>query len=244
VAREVFDVRELWGAIERLDNRIPPAVQYAMMHDTVALLRQVSYWLIQRHMRSLGIEAQVDRLQPGVRELARAAPGWLVGIDRAAHDVRAAELAQAGVPADLASSVAELYSLHCAPDIVELAEARRLSVEAAARAYVAVGAEFGLDWLRQRIEGLDTEGHWHAVARGSLREALYDSHRRLAQRVLAETRERDAAAAVARWTRAHAAEAAHALGVVNDIRSQQSAIDFASVAVALQAMRRLAMSGT
>ena len=60
--------------------------------------------------------------------------------------------------------------------------------------WALVGTEFCLDWLRQRIEALDTEGHWHAVARGSLREALYKSHRRLAQRVLTETRERDPAA--------------------------------------------------
>jgi glutamate dehydrogenase len=214
-----------------------------MMQETVALLRQVSYWLIQRHRRSLGIEAQVQRLRPGVRELARTAPAWLIGLDRTQHDARTAKLTQAGVPADLASSVAELYALHSAPDIVELAATRRLSVEGAARAYVAVGTEFGLDWLRQRIEGLDTAGHWHAVARGSLREALYESHRRLAQRVLAETRERDPAAAVAQWKRARTAEAAHALAVVNDIRSQQSSVDFASAAVALQAVRRLSMSG-
>jgi glutamate dehydrogenase len=175
-----------------------------------------------------------------VRELARTAPDWLVGLERAAHDTRTAELERAGVPADLASSVAELYALHSAPDIVELAVARRLSVESAARAYATVGSEFGLDWLRQRIEALDTQGHWHAVARGSLREGLYESHRRLAQRVLSETRERDPAAAVAHWTRAHSAEAAHARSVLNDIRSQQTAIDFASLSVALQAVRRLA----
>jgi glutamate dehydrogenase len=211
-----------------------------MMHDSVATLRQVSYWLIQRHRRDLGIESQVDRLRPGVRELSRAVPGWLGGLERQAFEKRAAELTAAGVPAELAHRVASLYALQCAPDIVELAAARRLSVEAAARAYVTVGAEFGLDWLRERIEALDTEGHWHAVARGSLREGLYESHRRLAQRVLTESRERDPAAAVARWTRARAAEAAHARGVVNDIRSQQTAIDFASISVALQAVRRLA----
>ena len=240
VAREVFDVRDLWRAIEQLDNRVPATVQYAMMHDTVALLRQVSYWLIQRHRRELGIEAQVERLRPGVRELSRTVPGWLGGLERSAYDTRAADLVRCGVPPELARTVASSQALHCAPDIVELASARRLSVEAAAHAYVTVGSEFGLDWLRERIEALATEGHWHAVARGSLREGVYESHRRLAQRVLSETRERDPAAAVAQWTRGHAAEAAHARGVVNDIRSQQTAIDFASISVALQAVRRLA----
>ena len=240
VAREAFEVRELWQAIEQLDNRVSSTVQYVMMHDTVVLLRQVSYWLIQRHRRDLGIEVQVERLRPGIRELSRACPEWLGALDRTAFASRAAELAQAGVPADLARDVASLYALQSAPDIVELAAARRLSVEAAARAYIAVGRELGLDWLRVQIETLDTEGHWHAVARGSLREALYEAHRRLAQRVLAETRERDPAAAAQRWTKAHSAEAAHARGVINDIRSQQTAIDFASLSVALQAVRRLA----
>jgi glutamate dehydrogenase len=266
VAREAFEVRELWQAIERLDNRVSSTVQYVMMHDTVALLRQVSYWLIQRHRRDLGIEiqaerlrlrelsraspdrhrrdlgieVQVERLRPGIRELSRACPEWLGALDRTAFESRAAELAQAGVPADLARTVASLYALQCAPDIVELAAARRLSVEAGARAYISVGRELGLDWLRVQIETLDTEGHWHAVARGSLREALYEAHRRLAQRVLAETRERDPAAAAQRWIKAHAEEGAHARGVINDIRSQQTAIDFASLSVALQAVRRLA----
>jgi glutamate dehydrogenase len=240
VAREAFEVRELWRAIEQLDNRVPATVQYAMVQDTVALLRQVSYWLIQRHRRDLGIEAQVGRLRPGIRELSRAVPGWLGELQRSTFEARAAELIRSGVPPDLARAVASTYALQCAPDIVELAAARRMSIESAARAYNGVGAEFGLDWLRERIEALDTEGHWHAVARGGLREGLYESHRRLAQRVLAESRERDPVAAVRQWTRTRAAEATHARGVVNDIRSQQTAIDFASISVALQAVRRLA----
>ena len=172
VAREAFDVRELWRAIEQLDNRVPATVQYAMMHDTVAtaapgdLLADPASSARSRHRGA------------GRAPAARACASWRA---------RRARLAAAGsnarpstparpsccAPACRRSSRARsprCHALHCAPDIVELAQARRLSVEAAARAYVTVGAEFGLDWLRERIEALDTEGHWHAVARGSLRE--------------------------------------------------------------------------
>jgi glutamate dehydrogenase len=156
-------------------------------------------------------------------------------------DARAAELAAAGVPASLARQVAACSALQCAPDIVELAQARRMSVAAAAAAYFGVGAEFGLDWLRSHIETLDTQGHWHAVARGSLREALYETQRALVQRMLEETRERDASRAIARWQEKLGAMADHALSVVNDIRAQPSGVDFASLSVALQAVRRLAV---
>ena len=241
IAREAFEVRELWTAIERLDNGISAAVQYAMVQDTIALIRQVTYWLIQRHRNVLGIEQQVGRLRPGIRGIASALPKGLDGLERQAFDARAGELAAAGVPSGLARQVAACSALQCAPDIVELGQARGMAVEAAAAAYFRVGADFGLDWLRRQIEGLQITAHWHAVARGSLREAFYETQRGLVQRVLEETRERDPAQAVERWVRQHGAAADHARSVVNDIRAQPIAMDFASLSVALQAVRRLAV---
>jgi len=242
IAREAFDVRELWQAIERLDTRVAAPTQYAMTLETVALIRQATYWLIQRHRSALGIESQVGRLRPGIRELAAALPQWLHGLEREAFDRNAARLTEAGVPAALARHVSACDALACAPDIVELSQAHRLSVAAAAHTYFSVGTEFGLDWLRSRIEELDVQGHWQAVARGSLREAVFDVHRALTQRVLNETRERDPARAVQSWRERHAAAAAHARGVVDDIRAQPAVADFASLSVALQALRRLAVA--
>ncbi len=210
IARDSLDVRELWTGIERLDNRVAAAAQYGMTQDTVALVRQVTYWLIQRHRGALGIEAQVGRLRPGIRELAAGLPHWLQGLEREACERRAAELGAAGVPATLARQVAACAALASAPDIVELAQSHRLSVAVAARTYFGVGAGFGLDWLRDRIEDLAIEGHWQAVARNSLRETLYDAHRGLTERVLRGTRERDPARAVEAWRAKHAAVAGHA----------------------------------
>ncbi len=242
IAREVFDVRDIWRAIERLDNRVAAGVQYAMLQDTVALMRQATSWLLQRHRGDLGIDMQVGRLRPGIRELTAAQPQWLHGLERRSFDARAAELTGSGVPPALARQVAACSALQCAPDIVELARTRKLSVEAAAGAYFGTGAEFGLDWLRARIESLGIEGHWHAVARGSLREALYETHRALVQRVLEESRERDPVRAIERWIKKNDAAAGHAHGVLDDIRGQSTEADFASLAVALQAVRRLVVA--
>ncbi len=240
IAREVFDVREIWNAIERLDNRVAAATQYGMTQDTVALIRQATYWLIQRHRDGLGIEAQVGRLRPGIRELAAALPQWLLGLERADFERRNAELAGAGVPAGLARLVSACGALASAPDVVELAASHRISVAVAARTYFAVGAEFGLDWLHGRTEELVIQGHWQAVARNSLRETLYDAQRGITERVLAGSRERDPARAAEVWRDRHAAAAGHARGIVEDIRAQPAAADFASLSVAVQALRRLA----
>jgi glutamate dehydrogenase len=240
IAREVFEVRELWTAIERLDNRVATTLQYGMVHDTIGLIRQATYWLIQRHRSTLGIEQQVARLRPGIQELTRAPLHWLNGAAREAFEARSTELAKAGVPTDLSRRIAACNALHSSPDIVELAESRRLTVEAAAKGYFAVGGYFRLDWLRTHIENLDTAGHWHAVARGSLREALFEVHRSLAQGVLESSRETDPVKSLDKWLARNKAAAEHARAVVNDIRAQTTEVDFASLSVALQAVRRVA----
>jgi glutamate dehydrogenase len=242
IAREAFDVRELWTAIERLDNKVAATLQYGMVHDTIGLIRQATYWLIQRHRSTLGIEQQVARLRPGIQELTRAPLQWLDGAARASFEARHAELATAGVPADLSRRIAACNALHSSPDIVELAESRKLTVDAAAKAYFAIGGYFRLDWLRKHIEGLDTAGHWHAVARGSLREALFEVHRSLAQGVLESSRERDPVKSLDKWLMRNKAAAEHARAVINDIRAQTTEIDFASLSVALQAVRRVAVA--
>jgi glutamate dehydrogenase len=240
IAREAFEVREMWAATEALDNKVAASVQYAMTLDTILLIRQTSYWLIQRHRAALGIEQLVAKLRPGFRELARAPQQWLQGAGREDYERRTAELAGAGVPAEFARRIAACAALHAAPDIVELAETRKMTVEAAARAYFNIGAYFGLDWLRSRIESLDTTGHWQAVARGSLREALFEVHRGLAQGALDSGRNPDPVQAVDAWLERRKAAAAHARGVINDIRAQTTGVDFASLSVALQAVRRMA----
>jgi glutamate dehydrogenase len=101
IAREIFDVRDLWQSIERLDNRVAAATQYNMVQETVMLIRQVTYWLIQRHRSALGIDSAGG---PAAARRARArAPAATVAAGARARGVRPAragfELAQAGVPA-------------------------------------------------------------------------------------------------------------------------------------------------
>ena len=231
------------AAIEGLDNKVAAATQYAMTLDTVTLIRQVTYWLIQRHRGALGIDAQVARLRPGIRELAAALPQWLHGLERDAFDQqrRATRCGTAsrrrwrGTWRPAARSRARPTSSSWRRRTACRSPSRRAPTSASAASSASTGCA-------TRIEDLDIQGHWQAVARGSLREALYDAHRGLTERVLRETRERDPARAVQAWIGKHAVEAEHARSVVNDIRAQPSVADFASLSVALQALRRLAVA--
>jgi len=241
IAREVFAARSLWAQIEALDNRIPASVQYTAMFETTHLLRHVTYWLLENRRNELGIERAVSRYAAKVAELFRVLPGVLGATEQARLGVLRSQLIQHHVPDQLASRIASLDALHCALDLVEAAMEAKLDVGYAAQAYFDLAERLGLTWIKEQIEGLAADGHWQAVARATLRDNLYELQRKLTGAVL-QCKGRDAGARVAAWIARHAAPIEVLKRIVVDLRTG-SPPDFATLSVALQAVRRLLAEG-
>jgi glutamate dehydrogenase len=172
IAREITSMRDLWADIEALDDKVPASVQYTMSHETMRLLRRLTYWVL-RNVRNLDIERAVRRLRPGIHELMSDLPNLIEGIEVDIYEKSLERFSADGVPASVARRVASLGAIHSSVDIVEVALARHAPVTKAARVYFSLGAAIGLDWIRGEIERLPVEGHWQALARGSLREEAY-----------------------------------------------------------------------
>ena len=239
IAREITGMRDLWVEIEALDDRIPTGLQYDMMYETTRLLRHLSYWVLRNLGSDLDIERAVSRLRPGIRELADDLPQLIEGVEVERYQRSLQKYARDGVPARVARRVASLGALPAGVDIVESSLARRTSISRTARVYFGLGAAIGLDWIRGEIERLAVEGHWQALARGTLREEAYSLQRRLCDQVLARGGRQDPAAAIAAWHAAHRVAAESLNRAVQEMRSSGSA-DFPTLSVALQAVRRLA----
>jgi glutamate dehydrogenase len=239
IAREVTGMRELWADIEALDDRAPTELQYDMMYETTRLVRHLTQWVLRNPGKDLDIERAVSRLGPGVTELMRELPELIEGLEIERYDRALQRYAREGVPPHVARRVACLGAVHSGVDIVEVALARRVPVTHAARVYFSLGASIGLDWIRGEIERLTVEGHWQAVARGTLREESYLLHRRLCDKVLARSGRREPGAAIRTWLAQGGAEAENLNRAVQEMKTIGSA-DFPTLSVALQAVRRLA----
>ncbi len=238
IAREVFAVRGIWAQIEGLDNRIPAAVQYTAMFQTTRLLQHMTYWLLENRRGDLDIERAVLRYAAQVAKLFHELGQVLSATEQARLNVQRSQLIEQNVPEHLATRIASLEPLHCALDLVEVAMASRLDIGYAARAYFDLGERLGLTWIKEQIESLSADGHWQAVARGTLRDNLYELQRKITRAVLA-CKGRDAAARVGQWMERRAAPVDALKRVVVDLRTG-SPPDFATLSVALQAVRRLA----
>ena len=239
IAREITGMRELWADIEALDDRVPTSLQYDMGHETTRLLRPLSYWVLRNLGPDLDIERAVSRLKPGIRELTGDLPELIEGLEVERYDRALQRFSVEGVPTRVARRVASLAAIHSGVDIVEVALARHAPIAHAARVYFGLGAAIGLDWIRGEIERLVVEGHWQALARGTLREDAYSLQRRLCDRILARGGRRDPSAAIRAWLADRGGAADSLSRAVQEMRSIGSS-DFPTLSVALQAVRRLA----
>ncbi|MBS0395976.1 MAG: NAD-glutamate dehydrogenase, partial [Proteobacteria bacterium] len=238
IARESTAMRDLWAEIEALDSRVPAAVQYEMHVATARALRRATYWVLSQRGRSLEVDPAVAELRPGLAHLVDAAPRLVTGRLAARIESRRADAIAAGVPAALAARIATLELLQSGLYIVDLAARRRAPLEWVARAYLHLGTVLDLDGLRLQIDGLPVTGHWQSVARGSLREDLYRLHRGLADAVIARGHRGDPVRAADAWLAARRGPAEHLKRIFADMAAAP-AIDFATLSVALQSLKRL-----
>lgn len=239
IAREVFDMRGIWTAIESLDNTIPASVQIAMMVQTGRLMRHATRWLLNRQ-HSLDIAKTVEAYAPGIRILLEKLPQVLGPIEATHYGETEQQYIDLGVSEKLASQIAAIKTLYGALDIVDVARERKLDVSTVAAAYFLLETKLELGWIREQIEKLPVDGHWQAIARGTLRDNLYTQHRHLTNLAL-QKHGKDAAleATVNAWLAQREQRVQHALRVINEMHTAGS-LDFATASVALQEIRKLA----
>ena len=237
IAREVFAVRDIWTQIEALDNLSPAAMQYTAMVQTSRLLHHATYWLLENRRNDLDIERAVQRYAAPVSELTGDLSTVLPAAEQGRLRVLRLNLIEQHVPDALAARIASLNSLHCALDLVEVAMASKLKIGFAAKAYFDVGERIGLTWIREQIETLSAEGHWQAVARSTLSDNLYELQRKITAAVLLG-KGKSSSDRVDFWLQRHAIAVQSLKRIVVDLRTG-AAPDFATLSVALQAVRRL-----
>ncbi|HLW74034.1 MAG TPA: NAD-glutamate dehydrogenase, partial [Gammaproteobacteria bacterium] len=240
IARESLGMPKLWASVEALDNKVPSSVQVSMAVQSSRLLKHVTRWLIDHLRDRLDIAATVPVYEPGVAALVTHLPGVLSEDLLDTFTAGVQQYADVGVPEALARRIAAIPVLYAALDIVDVANAVKLPVEVVAKVYFHIGRELELDWLRARIEDLSVDGHWQAVARGTLREDLYAQQRELTAQALHGAQDtRSAMKQLDQWLTGHAARVQHANRVLADMKAAEIA-DFASLSVALQEIRKLA----
>ena len=242
IAREALEARELWAQIDALDGKVLESVQIDALQTIWELLRSVTRWLLSRPGPMPEITDAMARFGTGFKAVHAALPETMSQVRRDAFNAQLDEWKAKGVPATLASHLAALPVLEFACDIIEVANARKVTALEASRAYFDLGAAFKLSWLHEQIDALPVDGRWQALARGALRDELATQQRALVNQILAGGGKKPAAAKVEAWLARDDQGLRFTLSMLAELVSQKT-LDYPTVSVAVRRMAQMAAAG-
>ena len=232
---------ELIAAADALDGRIDAMVQLQLYQRVAGLMKHVTGWALGEHADSLPLDEAAAPLEEPLARVMADVPAALPEAYRRDWDAAVERWCAQGVPRDTAERYAGTLVMGSAPDILQVARDTQRAPEQAAAVYFAIGQRLDVLWLLSSIVGLQVSGRYQALARANLREDTYRLHRRITQRVLAESPEGpvdDAAACIEDWLAARGDAAYDLLGRLEGLRSH-TPHDFMSLTVGVRALRQI-----
>ncbi|TBL42103.1 MULTISPECIES: NAD-glutamate dehydrogenase [unclassified Micromonospora] len=238
VVREVFGLREVWDAIEALDNRVDPELQTSAYLDTRRLLDRAVRWLVTNRRSPLDVPAEIARLREGVAELLPKLETLFYGTEREGIAAHIDSMTERGVPRELAERNTRLMYSFGLLDVVETAAGSGRNVSEVASVYFVLSNRFRVDSLLSKISLLPREDRWQTLARMALRYDLYAALAALTGEVLDSTPgDLSPSERVQQWEQSNATSihrAERAMGEFDESRA-----DLAALSVLLRQIRTL-----
>lgn len=238
-ARDVFEIRVLWDAIEALDNMVAADVQIDMIRESMEFMERATRWFLRHGGRPLEVSKCVAEYRADVRLLAAELEDLAASKIRAKMRRHHRRLVERSVPEPLAKRVAGLRILSSTCDVVRCARSSKVPVERVARVYYALGERFGFDRLRkaasERIDG----NTWHKRAASATIDDLFHHQAELALRIF-ETMDGKEKSLVTAWSRQHRGAVERIEQLLQDFDTVE--VDVAVLAIAERELRRLAES--
>jgi glutamate dehydrogenase len=239
VARDAFELRDLWGEIEALDGKVAAGTQIAMLGEINRLVERGTLWLLRYGAKPMEIGAALNELAPGIAELRAGMIGMLPEETALLVASRAADYQAKGVPAPLAERVAAHIVLTSAADVVRLTARTGWPAAAITRLYFAAGRRFGLGWLRGAADSLVGLTHWQKLAAAAVIDDLYSLQRDVVQLVAqAGTPDGEPEATLMVWCDANDEPVDKVDQLLAELRTQ-GLLDLAMLIVAVRQLRTL-----
>ncbi|MGF6597320.1 glutamate dehydrogenase [Paraburkholderia sp. GAS448] len=195
MARDVFDLDDVWRNIDALDNRVADDVQARMFVEVTRLLERAALWFIRQlesgAVHDGGVVELLERCRDAVERLTPQLPQLLPEADMEALSARQRELVDAGVDSELAMRVAGGDISAALLDIAEVSAASNTGLELVAGVYFALGTRLNYGWIAERAMALPTPTHWDMLARAASLAELARLKRALTTSALAHASAHD-----------------------------------------------------
>jgi glutamate dehydrogenase len=184
-ARRIFDLEAMVDRINALDNKAPAAAQTALHQRVGGALRRSTTYLA----RHAGFESEkpptildvVNRYKALVDAQRANIEDDLSAIERERVTARLQSLVDLGAPEDIARETALLSPLTLSLDVADMAIDTKWPINEASMLHCVLGAELGLDALRDAATNMKLEQHWDRLVVRRAAQDFGDIQLRLAE---------------------------------------------------------------
>jgi glutamate dehydrogenase len=162
--RRIFDLEPLVERINALDNKAPAAAQIALHQRVGGALRRGTIYLARNGGFDRDTPASILDVVKLYREPVEAQRKTLLddlsAIEQQRVETRRKSLLDLGASADLAEEAALLSPLTLSLDVADLARRASWPIHPASTLHCVIGAELGLDALRDAAMNMRLDQHW------------------------------------------------------------------------------------
>lgn len=229
MARESFDLRDVWANVQGMDNQIPAQQQYAVFLESGRLIQMAVPWFIKASSQPMDIARMVEAIQPGLRKFRKGLDKFLGEAAAERLDATCRDMTEAGFTPALARAVAEQPYLLSGCDIVLLSARHERPLNAVAKVYFEAGDRFGLDWLRRSARATMPRLHWDKLAVSAVIDDFYGHQSRIVEQALEDSA--TPAKALENWSNTRAQSVEQYAHLLTDIQASDD-VDLAMLAVA------------
>ncbi len=185
IAREIFQMDDIWNEILRLDDKVPAEVQIQMLLQVTRLIRRSTRWLLRNRRMRLDIHNEIEQFSPGVQLLTKELPNLIIDPELSYYKDIVKNYVANGVSEGLAIKIVSTRGLLSALDIIDAAKHFNFEILDVASMYFAIGHQLELGWLRSQVIERTVESQWELLSREALRDDLDWQQRQLAISILA-----------------------------------------------------------
>ncbi|GBE43637.1 NAD-specific glutamate dehydrogenase [bacterium BMS3Bbin10] len=180
----VFGLEGLFEKIDRLDNKLPGEAQLDLYLRVQDLVRAQTAWFMHHVSFAGGLTGVIELYRSQIGQVSDALKSILSETQMASLKSDQGELADAGVPASLARSLAELRFLADGPDMTIVAQSVKRPVAEIAKLHFDTGAYFRLNEFKTAGENLLVSDYFDRLAINSAIGAISDAQRAIVEDVV------------------------------------------------------------
>jgi glutamate dehydrogenase len=217
--------------INALDGKVDGKVQLSLYAAVQDLLLDRVVWFLRNADLTKGLAGVVEHYKKGIADLSASLDKALPKDAAAARAARAKELADAGVPAELAQRIADIPEIKAAPDVVLIADRTKKPIAAIVSTYFAAEAYFRVDRVVTAARDIVTADYFDRLALDRALDSIGEAERRLTA-AMVETGE-TGEAAVEAWIKPREAEVERIRSAIHQIAGSGLTLSKLTVAASL-----------